>query len=138
MGTKRNPGKYDCYEKAEPDEPMFVLLGRDSVAPTLVEAWANSCLEAEKSYEAQECARAMRKYRRGREARNEEAGRTLVAAQERLERAAVARQEWLEADKSHHCAIPEVERLRQLEEQTSHELAVATRELMAARAAQPR
>ena len=29
MGTKNNPGKFDCYEHAKPDEPMFVLLGRD-------------------------------------------------------------------------------------------------------------
>jgi hypothetical protein len=29
MGTKSNPGPFDCYAKAEPDEPMFVLLARD-------------------------------------------------------------------------------------------------------------
>ncbi|HAW11807.1 MAG TPA: aspartate decarboxylase, partial [Chloroflexi bacterium] len=29
MGTKNNPGKFDCYDDAHPDEPMFVLLGRD-------------------------------------------------------------------------------------------------------------
>lgn len=33
MGSKNNPGKYDCYEAADPDEPMFILLGaRHSVA----------------------------------------------------------------------------------------------------------
>lgn len=39
MGTKRNPGDFDCYANAEPDEPMFVLLGRDPLAPALVELW---------------------------------------------------------------------------------------------------
>ena len=40
MGTKANPGHYDCYAKAEPDEPMFVLLGRDKHAASLVILWA--------------------------------------------------------------------------------------------------
>jgi hypothetical protein len=40
MGTKNNPGAYDCYANAEPDEPMFILLARDPSAPWLVKAWA--------------------------------------------------------------------------------------------------
>lgn len=40
MGTKNNPGAFDCYANAAPDEPMFVLLGRDKHAPTLVWLWA--------------------------------------------------------------------------------------------------
>ena len=40
MGSKNNPGKFDCYANAEPDEPMFVLLGRDRHAPSLVWLWA--------------------------------------------------------------------------------------------------
>ena len=40
MGTKNNPGDFDCYANAESDEPMFVLLGRDRHAPTLVWLWA--------------------------------------------------------------------------------------------------
>ena len=40
MGTKNNPGKFDCYEAAHPDEPMFVLLGRDPLAAHLVSIWA--------------------------------------------------------------------------------------------------
>lgn len=40
MGTKSNPGDFDCYAKAEPDEPIFVLLGRDRHAPTLIWLWA--------------------------------------------------------------------------------------------------
>jgi hypothetical protein len=39
MGTKNNPGKFDCYANAEPDEPMFVLLGRDPTAPFVVTFW---------------------------------------------------------------------------------------------------
>lgn len=40
MGTKLNPGNFDCYAAAKDDEPMFVLLARDESAPFLVEAWA--------------------------------------------------------------------------------------------------
>jgi hypothetical protein len=40
MGTKTNPSKYDCFANAKPDEPMFVLLGRDPMAGALVRLWA--------------------------------------------------------------------------------------------------
>lgn len=40
MGTKNNPGSFDCYAAAAPDEPMFVLLGRDPLAAMLVGWWA--------------------------------------------------------------------------------------------------
>ena len=40
MGTKNQPGDFDCYANADPNEPMFVLLGRDKHAPFLVEVWA--------------------------------------------------------------------------------------------------
>lgn len=40
MGTKNTPGPFDCYAKAEPDEPLFVLLARDKHAPTLIWLWA--------------------------------------------------------------------------------------------------
>lgn len=40
MSTKNNPGAFDCYANAEPNEPMFVLLGRDRHAPMLVWLWA--------------------------------------------------------------------------------------------------
>lgn len=39
MATKNNPGPYDCYANAEPDEPMFVLLGRDATAALVVTFW---------------------------------------------------------------------------------------------------
>jgi hypothetical protein len=40
MGTKNDPGKYDCYAKAEPDEPIFTLIARDRHAPTLIWLWS--------------------------------------------------------------------------------------------------
>jgi hypothetical protein len=40
MGTKRDPGPFDCYKAAADDEPMFILLARDPLAPMLVKLWA--------------------------------------------------------------------------------------------------
>ena len=40
MGTKNNPAPNDCYANALPDEPLFTLLARDPVAPTIVRSWA--------------------------------------------------------------------------------------------------
>lgn len=69
MGTKNNPGKFDCYANAEPDEPMFILLARDPVAPTLVRLW---CVlrrlfgkndAPEKHEEAEYCADLMEAWR---------------------------------------------------------------------------
>ncbi|MCK1676597.1 hypothetical protein [Bradyrhizobium sp. 150] len=40
MGSKTNPGQFDCYANALPDEPMFILLARDPMAPALVQMWA--------------------------------------------------------------------------------------------------
>jgi hypothetical protein len=40
MGTKANPGAFDCYAKAEDSEPLFVLLARDELAPYFVQLWA--------------------------------------------------------------------------------------------------
>lgn len=64
MGTKKNPAPYDCYTNADPNEPMFILLGRDLSAAGLVEDWA---LRREVSgedpamvREAYDCAAAMR------------------------------------------------------------------------------
>ncbi len=39
MGTKNNPGSYNCHANAHPDEPMFVLLGRDPAAAAIVRLW---------------------------------------------------------------------------------------------------
>ena len=40
MGTKTHPGQFDCYSRAEPDEPIFTLRGKDPSAPLLIELWA--------------------------------------------------------------------------------------------------
>ena len=75
MGTKNNPGKFDCYVNAEPDEPMFVLLARDASAPASVEEWAEKRAQAIRDgakpesdwpmiTEARECAQAMREWRK--------------------------------------------------------------------------
>lgn len=64
MGTKNNPAHYDCYANADPDEPMFILLGRDKNAPSLVDLWARQREidgeDAAKVKEARDCAEAMR------------------------------------------------------------------------------
>ena len=68
MGTKNNPGAFDCYESAHPDEPMFVLLGRDPMAGALVRQWAKWRRAAEDSAdkieEAERCAVAMDEWAR--------------------------------------------------------------------------
>lgn len=66
MATKNNPGQFDCYDNAAPDEPMFILLARDGMAPSLVESWAYAREldgeDADKVEEARQCARSMRDY----------------------------------------------------------------------------
>jgi hypothetical protein len=42
MGTKQNPAPFDCYAKALPDEPIFILLARDSAADGAVLHWADT------------------------------------------------------------------------------------------------
>jgi hypothetical protein len=73
MGTKTNPGQFDCYAKAHPDEPVFTLLGRDPSAAQLVHEWAalrerdiamglKPQEDMEKVAEARACAKAMSEY----------------------------------------------------------------------------
>jgi hypothetical protein len=68
MGTKNQPAPNDCYAKAEPDEPYFVLLARDAGAPNLVEIWAaDRAAKGEDPAvveEARENAVAMREWRK--------------------------------------------------------------------------
>ena len=65
MGTKRNPGKYDCYSHLHPDEPHFVIMGRDPAARATIEAWLDERKRLgqddsiEKQDEAMECLEAM-------------------------------------------------------------------------------
>lgn len=86
MASKTDPGSYDCYANASPDEPMFVLLARDPQAPALVERWANErehaiamaerpLADLDMVYEARRCADQMREWRKAndgkwREGRN--------------------------------------------------------------------
>ena len=45
MGTKTNPGKFDCYASALTDEPVFVLLARDPDFFRLVTKWGKRRLQ---------------------------------------------------------------------------------------------
>lgn len=69
MGTKNNPGKFDCYANAAPDEPMFVLLGRDRHAAALIRLWAlmrhRDGEDEAVVAEALQCADAVDGWRRG-------------------------------------------------------------------------
>lgn len=75
MGSKNNPGAFDCYSNALPDEPMFIVLGRDPQAPSLVEEWAagreaavtagaKPASDLAMVKEARECAANMREWRK--------------------------------------------------------------------------
>jgi hypothetical protein len=91
MGTKNNPGKWDCYHNAEPDEPMFTLLARDRLAGHLVSIWSkirmgdmeaagqifdhmirthglDYCVapDVDKAIEAMDCAAAMFEWRKAK------------------------------------------------------------------------
>lgn len=79
MGTKTDPGEFDCYDRAEDDEPIFVLLARDEDAAALVHEWAKRRHarlierygytaawpegEAQQIVEAQSCAETMTRWR---------------------------------------------------------------------------
>lgn len=64
MGTKNNPGKHGCYDRLDPDEPYFLLMGRDPFGPKLVDVWAVLYEDAggdpNKAHEARICAEEMR------------------------------------------------------------------------------
>lgn len=42
MGSKLQPGAFDCYTAALPDEPMFILLARDRSAPAMLRKWSDT------------------------------------------------------------------------------------------------
>ena len=68
MGTKNNPGDYDCYAKADPDEPIFTLRANDPCAPATIRQWvanrANSSkgIHGDMAVEALDCADAMEQW----------------------------------------------------------------------------
>lgn len=79
MGTKNNPGDFDCYAACEPDEPYFVLRANDPTSPSSVRGWAwnriqmifqgrkpNTPEQWHKVSEALACASAMERWRAAR------------------------------------------------------------------------
>lgn len=85
MGTKNSPGVFDCYHAAEPDEPMFVLLGRDPLAHMLVRIWADlrqGFDSPDKVNEARTCADALEAWARKKrgDAKVDEASREMSHA----------------------------------------------------------
>jgi len=59
---------FSCINKAEDDEPIFVLLARDRMAPKVVRAWVHEARahgekDEEKLAEATACAYAMEQWR---------------------------------------------------------------------------
>lgn len=78
MGTKNNPGRFDCDNRALPDEPTFTLLARDPDFHRLVMKWAKrrkadiACglrpgSDTDKVKEARQCAKDGRRWRRASE-----------------------------------------------------------------------
>lgn len=69
MGTKSEPGRFDCYDAAKPDEPIFILLGRDPQAPGVIRDWVirrqRMGESGDKLMEALSCASDMEAYRMG-------------------------------------------------------------------------
>ena len=93
MGTKNNPGRYDCHSLAHPDEPIFTLRAKDPLAPALIRSWVelrkmaftdagvgflpSRNRELEKQLEALLCADAMEHWRKdGRTTRPDGEGAT--------------------------------------------------------------
>jgi hypothetical protein len=84
VATKNNPGRYDCYAHAAPDEPLFVLLARDKHAGVLVYLW--SVLreldqeDKEKVQEARDCCNAMFRWQRENNRKTIGLGHAALAA----------------------------------------------------------
>ena len=76
MGTKADPGEFDCYKQAYADEPIFTLRARDPLAPLVVRFWRMLRFfqrppwldvgEQDKQAAAMNCADAMENYRLSR------------------------------------------------------------------------
>lgn len=75
MGTKNNPGRFDCYANALPDEPIFTLLARDPDFWWHVHKWSKRRMKAiqcgerpnadiDMVAEAEECAWNGQKWRK--------------------------------------------------------------------------
>ena len=74
MGTKQNPGNFDCYTKAADDEPIFTLRANDPIAPMIVRYWIYKTYtdteldlgDNPKAQEAFKCAVAMENWRKNK------------------------------------------------------------------------
>jgi hypothetical protein len=73
--SKKHPPNFNCYENAEEDEPMFIVLARDKDAPLLVRMWAllreqaiemgaKPTSDMAQVTEAKQCAYEMERWRR--------------------------------------------------------------------------
>lgn len=64
MATKKHG--ISCYEKAAPDEPLFVLRAQDRLAPATIRMWARMAEENHVRHElveeARRCADDMEKW----------------------------------------------------------------------------
>ena len=65
MGTRANPGTFDCYAAAADDEPIFTLRANDPLAANMVRIWADEYL-ALKSLSGGLDEKAVRKLRDAR------------------------------------------------------------------------
>lgn len=72
MGSKVNPGAFNCHAAALPDEPIFTILGRDPAASATLNKWADERIAQGKTttqedfnrvYEARLVAREMELWR---------------------------------------------------------------------------
>ncbi len=84
MGTKAEPGEFDCHAAAAPDEPTFTLRANDPIAPEVVRFWLSRYLETktadrslsvddmqrcvDKAMQAEKVAQAMMKWKIKQEA----------------------------------------------------------------------
>jgi hypothetical protein len=115
VGSKNNPGKFDCYSRAEPDEPVFVLLGRDPVASFVVEYWAMlrerlGKTEQEAIDEARSCALEMQQWARSK-GKEQQLAHALAATPASKE----TYKEYIESAVSSKIKQRSIERIRELE-----------------------
>ncbi len=95
MGTKTDPGFFNCYGEAAADEPLFTLLARDPDAPLVVEIWAR-VREArtgptDRTREALDVAMRMRQWRLRNVAAPEQTCQTFPPPADTIEQRSASR-----------------------------------------------
>lgn len=99
MGTKTNPGEFDCHAKADPDEPLFTLIGRDPTASLLVGLWVLTQQQLGKPHndpkldEARKCAAQMTEWARAHKSSEEVHARSIA-----FKRAVIQLAQWYRDD----------------------------------------